>query len=711
MLNLSSDIVNISRVGQTTAKRLKKIGINTVHDLLFYFPFRYDDLRIITPIEKLTPGANFNIVGQIELIQNKRSHRRKMNITEALVNDDSDNIKVIWFNQPFIAKNLKVGDKVSLAGKVEGSAGELTIVSPVYEKISLSGPIHTQGLVPNYHLTANITQKQIRFLINQVINLSNQINDWMPVEVKNEQKLIDLSKAVTKIHFPKNFEDIETAKKRLAWNELFLIQIQSQIIKKEIQNSRAKPIKFFEEDTKRFVESLKFKLTDGQRKAAWEILKDLSNDRPMARMLEGDVGSGKTIVAVLAMLNTALNRMQSVLMAPTEILAKQHYFTICKLLANFNINIGLITSNEKKFTNIQYPISNIQKNSKIQMSKANSAEKYICGAKINSQQIIDNSQIIIGTHALIQENIKFNNLALVIIDEQHRFGVQQRQELLKKSGSQFMPHLLSMTATPIPRSLALALYGELDLSIIKEMPKDRKPVLTRIVPEEKREKAYDFIRGQIKNGRQVFVICPLIDLSDKLGVKSVKEEFIKLDKHIFPDLKIGLLHGQLKPKEKEDIMQKFMAGEIKILVSTSVVEVGVDVPNAAVIMIEGAERFGLAQLHQFRGRVGRSIFQSYCFLFSENESEKTVKRLKALENCFDGFTLAKIDLKFRGPGEIYGLAQKGFPELKIASLFDYELMKIAQEAAAKIINEDKKLNKWPLLKEKIKAMQANYHPE
>jgi len=722
MLNLGTDILNINRVGASTAKKLKKLGIETVRDLLFYFPFRYDDFTSLTPIDKLQAGVSANVVGQIELIQNKRSWKRRMNITEALISDNTETIKVVWFNQPFIAKNLHVGDKISLAGKVEDDYGSFIMKSPTYEKIPLTpfikggnNAIHTQGLVPNYHLTANITHKQVRFLIKQVINLSGQITDWLPAEVKKSAKLINLSEAVKKIHFPKDNLDIKKARERLAFNELFLIQLQSQLIKKSLSLSRAAIIKFKEQETKKFVDNLPFKLTDAQRKAAWEILKDLENNKPMSRLLEGDVGSGKTMVAIIAMLNIALNKKQAVLMVPTEILARQHYETVSKFLIDFNIKVGLITRSQKQISNRKEIVKNI----------------------------INDADIIIGTHALIQEDIhpvksgeagaepfnrvKFKNLALVIIDEQHRFGVEQRKILVEKSGSELMPHFLSMTATPIPRSLALALYGDLDLSIINQMPKDRKKIITKVVAEDKRAKAYEFIREQIKQGRQVFVICPLIDLSDRLGVKSVEEEYKKLDKIIFPDLVIGKLHGRMKSVEKEKIMSAFASSSVKasvdkeasvdkakridILVSTSVVEVGVDVPNASVMMIEGADRFGLAQLHQFRGRVGRSVEQSYCFLFTDNDSEKTLKRLEALVKYNNGFDLAKVDLKFRGPGEVYGIEQKGFLELKMASLFDYGLMKQARDQAIKLLELDANLDGNPALKEQLGEWEKEVHLE
>jgi len=738
MLTLTTDITKINRVGVATARKLKRLGVETIQDLLFYFPFRYDDFTKLTKVEDLQHGMRANIVGQIELIQNKRSPRKRMYLTEALVSDETETVKVIWFNQPFIARNLRVGDKVSLAGKVEHDHGGIVMKSPVYEKVFYGASVHTQGLVPNYHLTANITQKQIRFLIKQVIGLANKLLDWLPDNIKGDLKMLGLGQAITKIHFPENQNDIKQARRRLAFNELFLIQLQSQLIKQELKSSQAQAIPFLKQETKEFVDSLPFKLTNAQRKAAWEILLDISKDKPMARLLEGDVGSGKTVVAVIAMLNVALNPEylgQAVLMVPTEILAQQHFNSISRLLARTSIKIGLMTRSARRVAQKEPTLSprfageagspsNDKPTPKSPPKEGNVSKKKMI--EIIKKGEVD---IVIGTHALIQENVEFKNLVLAIIDEQHRFGVEQRKTLINKSGDRpNVPHLLSMTATPIPRSLALALYGDLDLSILDEMPKGRKHIVTQVVPEEKREDAYNFIREQIKQSRQVFVICPLIDFSDKLGVKSVKEEYEKLDKQVFPDLRINYLHGRMpargrsasggKATSKEQIMQDFLANKINILVSTSVVEVGVDVANATIMMIEGAERFGLAQLHQFRGRVGRSQHQSYCFLFANGRqgsgilpSDKTLKRLQALVSCHDGFALAKMDLKFRGPGEVYGTAQKGFPELKIASLYDYQLMKQTRDEAVKLVNHDKSLNKWPELVKKLGEWEKKVHLE
>lgn len=696
MLTFETPISELSRVGKTTAKRLEKLGLKTAEDLLFYYPFRHDDFSNILPISKLNYGATVTVKGRIELIKNSKSFLKRKRITEALVADKTGSIKAVWFNQPYLVKILKAGDWVYLSGKVDLDRFGLHFTSPSYEKIKPGqSTIHTARLVPIYSITENLTQKQIRFLVKLIFPLAEQIEDWMPEEIKKETNLIDLEFAVKYIHFPPNKNALLKAKRRLKFDELFLLQLQAQCFKKELQKNEARQIIFFEEQTKKFVENLPFKLTNAQKKAAWEILKDLGKRRPMNRLLEGDVGSGKTVVAALAILNVVLNGCQTAFMAPTEILARQHYDTFCRLFSGFDIKIGLVTKSEMMM-NQELRIKNqkLRENKKI----------------LNSKFIIHNSDLIIGTHALIQEGVQFGNLGLAIVDEQHRFGVAQRQALTKHK-SMFMPHFLSMTATPIPRTMSLIFYGDLDLSIINEMPLGRKKIITRVVAPEDRPKAYEFIRKEIQNGRQAFVVCPLIDPSDKLGVRSATAEHKKLSQEIFPDLKVGLLHGRLKAEKKEQTMDDFLTNKINILVSTAVVEVGVDVPNATVMMIEGAERFGLAGLHQFRGRVGRSKFQSYCFLFSESGGEEVLKRLAVLVHLEDGFKLAEKDLEFRGPGEIYGTRQHGFPNLKMACLTDYEIIKEAKKQAVKIIENDADLIKYPKLKEKLGEPERKIHLE
>jgi ATP-dependent DNA helicase RecG len=678
-LDLNTPVLNISRVGKSIASRLQRLGIETTSDLIFYYPFRWQDFSQISEIAKLTPAEAITVKGQIQLIKSRRSPVKRKILTEALVADDSGSIKAIWFNQPFLTKILKPGDEVYLSGKVDFDRYNLQLINPIYEKANQQETTHTARLVPIYSLTSNLTQKQIRFLVRSVLPLIDQIVDWLPPELIKDFNLVDQHFALNQIHFPQNWQLLEQAIKRLKFDELFLFQLQVLLTKLEIRSSKAKKLNFYQEETKIFVDSLPFKLTEDQRRVAWQIISDLTKDQPMNRLLEGEVGSGKTIVAALALLNVMLNQQQGVLMVPTEILAKQHYDKVTQLFETKKEKIALLTR------------------SQWQIGQQNFTKKLVL-EKIKAGEV----NIIIGTHALIQDKIEFENLVLAIIDEQHRFGVGQRQALKQKSGSNnLIPHLLSMTATPIPRSLALSLYGDLDLSVIKQLPSERKKIITKIVNPKDRLKAYEFIRQQVDFGRQIFVVCPLIDPSDKLGVKSATQEYDKLKKEIFSDLKISILHGRLKAADKEQVMHDFLAKKSNILVATAVVEVGVDVPNAVVMLVEGADRFGLAQLHQFRGRVGRSIFQSYCLLFTDSQSQKTKERLQALITAKDGFELAELDLKFRGPGEIYGTMQSGWPQFRLAKLTDYQIIEQAKLAAQKILQKSPDLNTYPLLQKKF----------
>jgi ATP-dependent DNA helicase RecG len=520
----------------------------------------------------------------------------------------------------------------------------------------------------------------------------------LPSEVKKQFQLIDLAQAIEQIHFPNNLSLAQKARQRLAFDELFLIQLSTLQQKQKLAQEQAPNIPFNQKLIKSFVKSLPFKLTNDQRLAAWEIFQDLAKNRPMNRLLNGDVGSGKTIVAIMAALETAQAGYQVALMAPTEVLAKQHFQTLKDFLKKSKLKIGLLTSSEVQ-TFVRSPTPKTHK--KITRPQL---KKQVAQGKID---------ILVGTHALIQEKLSFHNLALAIIDEQHRFGVAQRAALQRKiyqieDGLSTIPHLLSMTATPIPRTLALTIYGDLDISLIKELPKGRQKIITKIIAPAGRQKAYHFIKKQIKQKKQVFVICPLINESEKLEVKSVTQEYEKLSQEIFPQFKIAMLHGKLKSKEKEEIMKNFKQGKIDILVSTSVIEVGIDIPNATVMMIEGADRFGLAQLHQFRGRIGRGTDQSYCFLFTDSTAKKTHQRLKAILAAKDGFELAEKDLKIRGPGDFTGIRQWGLPDLAMASLEDLDLIKKARQAAQMVLKNNL-LN--PTLEKKLKEFQKIIHLE
>lgn len=690
----STPISQLSRVGAATTKKLVKLNLKTANDLLYHYPFRYEDWSKLLTISELKTKKTGTIKGKINLIANHRSPRKKMIITEAIVSDRTDSIKVIWFNQQFLINILRPGTEVYLAGRIDyNEQYGLELLNPSYEIATDKTPIHTGRLVPIYPTTSNISQKQIRSLIRQVLPLAQDIDDWLPREIRTQYNLPNQSFAVEQIHFPASQNWLKRAIHRLKFDELFLIQLQNQIVRQEIKKQQAPIIKFHLEETQKFVENLPFKLTEAQRKSAWEILKDLEKPQPMNRLLEGDVGSGKTMMAIIAILNVFLNQFQTAYLAPTEILAQQHFANISRFLKNLPIKIALLTHSNQFLAE--------KKIKKVEL------------LKMIAKQEID---VIIGTHAILEEKVKFKNLGLAVIDEQHRFGVEQRSKI--KSDIQYTdcriqyPHLLTMTATPIPRSLALTLYGNLDLSIIDEMLKNRKKIITQVVHGKDRERAYQFVRQQIKNGRQVFVICPLIDPSDKLGVKSVKEEYTRLKEKIFTDLEIGLLHGRLKSQEKEKIMAKFLANEIKILVSTTVIEVGIDVPNASMMMIEGAERFGLAQLYQLRGRVGRSSHQSYCFLFTEGPGSKINQRLKSLITAKNGFELAEKDLEMRGPGELFGTQQSGYLEnLKIARLSDSQIIKEAQEVSGQILFNDPALKNYPLLKQRIKTLIQTKHLE
>ncbi|HLC99405.1 MAG TPA: ATP-dependent DNA helicase RecG [Patescibacteria group bacterium] len=688
MITLQTPLAEFTAIGKTTAPRLKKLGLTTIEDLLFYFPRKYLDFSMVTPIARLEPNMETTIAGQVEHIENRRSWRKRMMVTQAMIADQTGSVAAVWFGQPYIGKMLAVGNEVMISGKTQLGEYGLQFVSPIFEKKS-DDPAHTGRLIPLYPLTSHITQKQIRTLMKYAMRLAIHIPDFLPVEIRKTEQLVSEAFALEQIHFPTDHAHVARAENRLKFDELFLLQAIHAKRKHETLGLQAPPVPFHETEIKTFVQSLPFTLTDAQRKAAWQIIKNMEKPHPMNRLLEGDVGSGKTIVAAIALLNTALSGFQGAIMAPTEILASQHFETISKLLALAGIQPALLTGSWAKLSNDDISKKDLLK-------------------KIQSGEI----HIVVGTHALIQDRVRFKNLALAVIDEQHRFGVKQRQKLKTKSGTDENPHLLSMTATPIPRTLYLTLYGDLDLSVLDEQPKGRQEIQTTIIAPHERSATLSMIDQEIEKGRQVFVLCPLIDESDKLGLKAAQAEYDKLRTTTFAHRRIGLLHGRLSGAEKERVMGEFANGDIDLLVSTPVVEVGVDIPNASVMMVENAERFGLSQIWQLRGRVGRGLHQSYCFLFPESDSKTSIDRLRAVLISKNGFELAEKDLELRGPGEVYGTAQSGFAnDLRIATLLDWKIIEQAKHSAETFLNQNADLSKYPLLKEKIEQTEKKLHFE
>ena len=671
---LKTPVKDVLRTTGKHIKQLKNIGISYVEDLLLYFPRAYSDKRAFTKIAYAQRNEVNNFQGILSKIFMMRTKNGK-NITRAVLTDDTGFINVIWFNQPHIKRILHNGDEIILSGKVTFSFGKMTIQSPIHEKVKVE-QVHTGRLVPVYPETENISSKWLRDKIKPLINeWTSQFHEYLPIDIIERNGFLIYSEAIKQIHFPEKQEELEAAQQRLSFDELFLLQLKALQKKwdwQQISKDEEKKIPRDQKVIDEFIGKLPFKLTGAQERVVEEVLSDMERPFPMSRLMQGDVGSGKTVVAAIPILNVIKKGFQCALMAPTEILAKQHYATISKYLFPYAINIQFISGSTTAK----------QKDEVIRQMKNGTVD------------------LVIGTHALIQDRIGFKNLGLAVIDEQHRFGVKQRS-ILKSFGN---PHLLSLSATPIPRTLALTIYGDQDLSIIDEMPKGRQEIITRIVPEEKRREAYLWIDDQVQKGRQAFIICPLIEESEAEGLEDVKAatlEYEQLSKHIFPDHKVGLLHGKMKQKEKDQIMEDFNDNKINILVSTSVVEVGIDVPNASIMIIETAERFGLSQLHQFRGRVGRGEHQSYCFLFKEKHSSEAQQRLSSMVKFSDGFKLAEIDLTLRGPGEIYGVKQSGIPDLRMASLSDAKTIEKARKEAQNIIDKDPKLIEYPKLREKM----------
>lgn len=710
------------RILPQTARALKKLKIETIEDLLRHFPARYYDPSGVRAISELQKGENATIFGKLLKPEAKKAFRKKIPMSQAVIENESGKIAAIWFNQPYIAKMFSEGDFVRVEGRVSQRKEELYFSNPKIEKLSGAPEVgvslfgenrESHFLYPVYPETRGLTSNWIFHHIKKIFSgkgVMDEIEDPVPAEILKKYNLPSLRSSYIWIHAPKKKGDAEAARKRFSFEEIFIIQLDRAREKTLSLQSSAFTIKKTKKDIEEFTRTFPFPLTKAQERAVETITKDLSIGHPMSRLLEGDVGSGKTAVAAAlayAVVTTAppenkYGALQVAYMAPTEILAEQHFQSFIENFSRYKLPIGLLTgSGAKKFP------SKIIQGETLAWTKISKPQllKWVAQGEI---------PILIGTHALIEKKVVFKNLAAIIIDEQHRFGIAQRQKLRKKTD--IVPHLLSMTATPIPRTLALTIFGDLDLSLLDEMPPGRKPAETKIVLPHQRNEVYEKIREELNKGRQAYVICPRIDEPDPdkemaLMAKSVKEEAKRLKEKVFPEFEIDTLTGKNKPKEKEVIMEKFKKGEIKILVATSVVEVGVNVANATIIIIEGAERFGLAQLHQLRGRVMRSTHQSYCFVFTESKSNNSLRRLKSLSSAKNGFELAEFDLAQRGAGALAGSKQWGVSDLAMDALKNIKLVEAARVEAREIIEKDFDLKNYPLLQKKISQKSQNIHME
>ncbi|MFA6177280.1 MAG: ATP-dependent DNA helicase RecG [Candidatus Paceibacterota bacterium] len=707
-------------------KALNKLKIFSVADLLFHFPVRYSDISEIKNISDLIAGDVATVYGKVSKLKTKKSFQTKIPMAEGEIEDLTGKIKITWFNQAYLAKMIHEGENVKLTGKITQGKNGIYLANPEFEKISnmpidMHDTLFTNNKISNsgfsypiYTETRGISSKWFYHTIEKILKdkTLDNVEDYIPEEILKKYHLPTLKTALIWIHKPKNKKDAESARKRFAFEEVFCIQLERQHDKFEYRKNKSFQINPNEKDVQSFLKRFPFEPTNSQKKSINTVLSDMSKTFPMSRLLEGDVGSGKTAVAATAAYVAQNQRpqdkngklqtfgnLQTAYMAPTEILATQHFESFIKYFKYLPINIGLITgSGCRKFP------SKLNPNGWTTISRAQLL-KWVANGEI---------PILIGTHTLIQKTVKFKNLALVVIDEQHRFGTAQRRKLVRKDN--IAPHLLSMTATPIPRTLALTIYGDLDLSLLEEMPLGRKQIITEIITQNKRNQTYEKIRQELKAGRQLYVICPRINEPDPekelaLNVKSVEAEAKRLKKEIFKEYEISVLHSKMSKEKKEKVMQEFTEGKINILCATSVVEVGVNVPNATIIIIEGAERFGLAQLHQLRGRVIRSSHQAYCYIFAEAKSEKTIARLKALKTAKNGFELAELDLTLRGAGELGGTKQWGITDLGMEAIKNIKMVEAARTEAVALIEKDPELLKFPLLKQKVHQKTSEFHFE
>ena len=663
MMDLEKDIQYVKGIGPKKAYKLNKLGIFTLKDLLYYFPRQFEDRNNLKKIAQLENEEKATI--KVVIVgMNTTEPRKGLTLTKVDVRDETGYAKLVFFNQPHISKTLRSGDSILVFGKVKKEFKSIELSSCEVEQLTNS-PKNTCKIMPIYPLTYGVTNKEIINIIKSVINSEEfKIREYLPQRIIEKYKLCSIDYAIKNIHSPISKEALKIALYRIVFEEFLILQLGLFMYKNG--TDEVEGIKFTYNDKLEDVRnSLPFKLTGAQDRALNELMEDMKSNKVMNRLVQGDVGSGKTVVALLALTFCVLNGYQGALMAPTEILAEQHYISLTETLGKFGIRVDLLVGSLTK------------------KKKENVLEK------IKNNEI----DILIGTHALIEDKVEFNNLGLVITDEQHRFGVRQRSKLSEKGMN---PDILVMTATPIPRTLALILYGDLDISIIDELPPGRQPIETIAVDKSKRDRAYNsLVRKEVEKGRQVYIVCPLVEESESIEAKAATELVEELKLEYFSDLRVGLLHGKMKASEKDAIMKSFKDKEIDILVSTTVIEVGVNVPNATLMIIENAERFGLAQLHQLRGRVGRGKHQSYCILIYASKSEVCKQRMSIMEETNDGFKISEKDLEIRGPGEFFGTRQHGLPELKVANIFKHmKILKLAQQEARYIIGNDQKLSSY-----------------
>ena len=679
---LNKDIQFVKGIGPKKAAKLNKLNIFTIKDLLYYFPRAYEDRSNVKKIYQLEHDEKACTKGIISDIKTHEA-RNKIKVTKFIIRDESGFLSLVFFNQEYLTKVFKKGDSVIAYGKVKKEGGFLEMNSPQIEHFTNS-PTSTCKLIPVYPLTYGVTSKDIISTIKSIYtNEKVIIQEYLPQEIINKYKLCSIDFAVKNLHMPQDKQSLKIALYRMIFEEFLILQIGLFYFKSGIDDSEG--IKFEKkEKLNDIIKSLPFNLTNAQNRALSEVIEDMTSDNVMSRLVQGDVGSGKTIVAVLVLALSVLNGYQGALMAPTEILARQHYISLNETLSPFDIKVDLL-------------VGSLTKKQK---------EKVL--ERIKNHEV----DILIGTHALIEDNVEFNNLGIVVTDEQHRFGVRQRAKLSSKGSN---PDILVMTATPIPRTLALILYGDLDISIIDELPPGRQPIDTRAFESKKRDFIYtNFIRDEITKGRQVYVVCPLVEESEAIEAKAAEDLRDELKEKYFSDLNVEVLHGKMKPSLKDKIMNDFKNNKIQILVSTTVIEVGVNVPNATLMIIENAERFGLAQLHQLRGRVGRGSHKSHCILIYSSKTNVCKERMEIMEETNDGFRISEKDLEIRGPGEFFGTRQHGIPELKVANIFKHiKVLKLAQEESKNIFREDKNLNKKEhiLLKKEMIEKFSNINKE